>query len=111
MKKLATLLALLLPLAAAPATFTTALQTEVLVLTTTTVMPRLKTSQGFEIQNLGPNPIWCAFGVAAVANKARLIAANGGSWSAGVTGYVLVNCIAGTANQVTGAATIISEQS
>jgi hypothetical protein len=82
--------------------------TEVLVLTTPTALPVLRYRRIFEVQNLGPNDIFCAGSSAgAVANKARRIAANGGAWS--FSGGDAVWCVAATANQVTGAATITSE--
>lgn len=105
MKKLAVLLALAIPLLSLAAASKT---TEVLVLTTATAMPQMAGRKGFEIQNLGPNPIYCAFtSAAAVVNKARKIDA-GGTWSLDVTSYITTYCIT-TVNQVTGAATVVSE--
>ena len=85
-------------------------QNEVLVLTTSTLIPRTtnRNTKGIEIYNNGPNDIFCATGTAAVLNKARKIPA-GGSWSLAISRNVQVNCIAATANQVTGAATIVTE--
>lgn len=83
---------------------------EVLVLASgSTAMPvRDPSSIGFEIQNLGPNPIYCQVAGTAVVNKSRKVSA-GNAWSASVKYPRQVNCIAGTADQVTGAATIFTE--
>lgn len=72
-------------------------------------------AKAVELQNLGPNPIYCSFnanagssdGGAVVATKARRID-SGGSWAFNFFGQY-VWCIAGTADQVTGAATISVE--
>lgn len=92
--------------------------TEKLILTSATKLPR-NTTPGtrvaIEIQNLGPNAIFCAFSSAtAVVNKARMIAALSAglpadSWAVDVTPDIDIWCIAATANQVTGAATIVNE--
>jgi hypothetical protein len=87
---------------------TTARQQEVLVLTTSTEMPRLAGSKGFEIQNLGPNNIWCNIGQPAVVGTSRRLQ-TGEFWGVGVAAPVRVYCIASTANQVTTAATIFTE--
>lgn len=86
------------------------LTTEVLVLTTATAMPQLANRRGIELQNLGPNPIYCALTDAtrAVVNKARRVDA-GGSWALDVPGTTPIYCIAATAAQATGAATIATE--
>lgn len=82
--------------------------TEVLVLTTPTAMPKVSFRRAIEIQNLGPNDIFCAGSSAgAVVNKARRIEANGGTWW--FTAADQVWCIAASAAQVSGAATIVSE--
>jgi len=61
-----------------------------------------------EVQNLGPNPIYVAFSEATcVATKARKLN-TGDTWTVAVKGVTLY-AIAGTADQVTGAATIVSE--
>lgn len=92
--------------------------TEKLVLTTATKMPRNTTTGlrvAIEIQNLGPNPIYCAFSSAtAVVLKARAIEAKvaatpADSWAVDVTPDMDIWCIAATANQVTTAATVVSE--
>lgn len=60
-----------------------------------------------ELQNLGPQPIWCGFSQAtAVIGKARRIGA-GDTWSVNSQNFE-VWCVAAVA-QVTGAATIASE--
>lgn len=91
---------------------------EVLVLTTATELTRTVTGGrrvAMEIQNLGPNAIFCAFSsAAAVVNKARMLAAKpasgaADSWAIDAWPDVRVWCIAATANQVTGAATVVSE--
>lgn len=64
---------------------------------------------GLEIQNLGPNAIYCAFSAAtAVVGSARKIAA-GESWALDASSRVGIWCIAATADQAAGAATIVSE--
>lgn len=84
-------------------------QTEVLVLTTATELARTNGRDSVEVFNNGPNTIWCAFSSAgAVATKARPIATNG-SWVVDAKYRVRIWCVASTANQVTGAATIVSE--
>lgn len=70
--------------------------------------------KAIEIQNLGPNPIFCTVdGTAPVVNKARRIDALGSTvqpaWSIDAGPLIVVKCIAATAAQVTGAATIVSE--
>lgn len=102
------LLALLIPLQAlaqeAPR------QTEVLVLNSAaTELTRSEGRGAVEIQNLGPNAIFCAFTSAgAVVNKARQILPDA-SWSLDLKSPVKVYCIAATADQVTGNATIVTE--
>lgn len=84
--------------------------TEVLVLTTATELPRLSGRAGIEIQNNGPNAIHCAFSsAAAVVGTARSIAASGGTWALGASSRTRIWCVAATAAQVTGAATVVSE--
>lgn len=82
---------------------------EILALTTNAVVPRNTGAKSIDIQNLGPNPIWVALGsAAAVVNKCKKIGA-GESWSVDAYYTIPINIIASTANQVTGAATIITE--
>jgi hypothetical protein len=95
---------------------TPALAGEVLVLTTATrVDTGLNLRKGLEIQNLGPNAIYCAFdsvaataAAAAVVTKARKLD-TGAAWAIDLPAGFKVYCIAATANQVTGAATIVTE--
>lgn len=84
--------------------------TEVLVLTTATAMPQTSLyRRGMLIENRGPNAIWCAMGSAAsaVVNKSHRVAPNGGTLPFNAPDKWW--CIAETANQVTGAATVVSE--
>lgn len=88
-------------------------QNEVLVLASaaTRVDPgTMRARKGLEIQNLGPNPIYCAPGVSAdaVSTKARKIS-TGESWGISLFYGIAVYCIAASADQVTGAATIVTE--
>lgn len=84
--------------------------TEVLVGTTATALPQLGQRRGVEIQNLGPNPIFCALGssAAAVVNKARKVDA-GAAWALNAPSTQTIWCVASTAAQVTGAATVVTE--
>lgn len=68
------------------------------------------TRKGIELYNHGPNPIWCAQVTSslAVVNKSRKIAAEG-TWSLMLNPGVHIYCKAETADQVTGAATIVNE--
>lgn len=95
--------------------------TEVLVDNTTqTAMPAtpLARRRAIEIQNLGPNAIFCAVGPVgtpptAVLTKSRRIeaatATSSDKWSIDLGPNVIVRCLAATADQVTGAATIVTE--
>ena len=76
MSRLAALLLLLsLPAQAA-------ITTKVLIGTSPTALPVLRSRRTMEVQNLGPDPIFCAASQAgALVNQARRIAANGGTWS------------------------------
>lgn len=82
---------------------------EVLVLTTPTELPRLCGRAGFEIQNLGPQPIYCATSSAAHArvNRARKVEP-GEPWPINRGDVVRVWCIASVA-QVQGGGTIVTE--
>lgn len=85
---------------------------EVLVGTTPTRLPQLCGRTGMEIQNLGPNPIWCVVShnsVHARVNRARKVDAGGGIFAANVKDTQPVFCVASTAAQVQGAATIVTE--
>jgi hypothetical protein len=83
--------------------------TEVLVLTTATALPQASLyRRGMLIENRGPNAIWCAFSAAAaVVNKSHRIAPDGGTFPFNSTDKMW--CVAESANQVTGAATVVSE--
>lgn len=83
--------------------------TEVLVLTTATALPQVSLyRRGMFIENRGPNAIWCTFSSAtAVVNKAHRVAPSGGTFAVNAPDKMW--CIAETANQVTGAATVVSE--
>lgn len=83
--------------------------TEVLVLTSATALPQTSYfRRGLLIENRGPNAIWCAFSSATtVVNKAHRVAPNGGTFALNAPDKMW--CIAETAAQVTGAATVVSE--
>ncbi len=90
---------------------------EVLVLTTATEVTTnvtLGRRVAIEIQNLGPEPIFCGFTSATtVVNKARVIEAKvadtpADSWSIDAKNHVRIWCIT-SVNQVTTAATAVSE--
>jgi hypothetical protein len=115
MKRLLLLLAVLALSAQALAagTFTN----EVLVLNSaaTRVDTGLSGRRGIEVLNLGPNAIFCGVVNAAadatavvVVNKARKLNA-GESWGLSLAPERRVYCIAATADQVTTAATIVTE--
>lgn len=101
------LVLLALPALADPPTTQTK---EVLVLTSATEILRTKNTSAVELQNLGPNAIYCAFGASgnAVVNKARKIEASGGVWSVEAPPAVRMWCICAVA-QLTTAATVVSE--
>jgi hypothetical protein len=81
---------------------------EFLVLTTPTLVPRTVASTGTELQNLGPNPIYCARKSAdAIVGKAHKVS-TGESWWAGVLWTEPLYCVT-TVNQVTGGGTIDTE--
>lgn len=83
--------------------------TEVLVGTSPTQMPSvtLNSRRSLEIQNLGSDPLYCAFSAAkAISTKARRINA-GEVWAVSGTLFT-VWCVTANA-QSTGAATIVSE--
>jgi hypothetical protein len=112
MKKTALLLAAMaLPVLGQSSPSTTQ-QNEVLVLTTSTrVDVGIEQRKGIEVQNLGPNAIYCKVSnttPTAVLNKARRLATNE-SWAIDLPPGYRISCIAATANQVTGAATIVTE--
>ena len=82
--------------------------TEVLVLTTATALPQASLyRRGLLIENRGPNAIWCALSsAAAVVNKSHKIA-TGERFPFNAPDKWW--CVAETASQVTGAATVVSE--
>lgn len=97
---------------------TSSIAHEVLVLNSaSTAVPTAALSgrRAIEIQNLGANPIFCNINGAAVVNKSRRV----GSYSSGegnnpwafdcTDAACAVQCIAGTADQTTGNATIATE--
>lgn len=81
--------------------------TEILVLNSAAVTVANQSSQhGMIIQNRGPNSIFCADnGETPVLNKSLEIKSGGSLSFAGNS--TVVKCIAATADQVTGAATIV----
>lgn len=88
--------------------------TEVLVdNTTVTLMPATALSgrKAVELQNLGPNPIYCTVGgetpLTTGALGRRVDA--GATWALDVGPGVVVRCLAGSADQVTTAATQVTE--
>src|SRR5688572_9156284 len=95
-------------------TLTGSKTSEVLVLASAaTALPQTATAprgrSAIEIFNNGPNTIYCAFSSAtAVVAKARPIAA-GTAWAVDAKSHIPIYCISATADQVTGAATIVSE--
>lgn len=80
------------------------------VLLTSTLVGR----RSVEVQNLGPNPIYCAVVAAstdsadAVLTKSRRVA-NGEAWALDLPPGRFLYARAATADQVTGAATIVTE--
>lgn len=89
--------------------------TEVLVdNTTVTLMPAtaLVGRKAVELQNLGPNPLYCTVGgetPLTTGALGRRIDASGGTWSLNVGSGVVIRCLAGTADQLTTAATQVTE--
>ena len=89
--------------------------TEVLVLTGSdggTLLPPspLATRRTVEVQNLGPNPLSCVLNGVPVLTKSRRINADPTApWSADAPTSNAIRCLSATADQVTGAATIITE--
>ena len=81
---------------------------EVLVLTTPTRM-NVEGGNSIELYNRGPNDIECCLGSNAgcVSTKARKVDKTGGSWSID-NRRIALWCIS-SANQVSGAATVVTE--
>jgi len=101
------------PWTVSAAAYSAGITTESLVsasVATTVPSSALIGRRAVEIQNLGPNAIYCALGgTAPVVSKTRAIAASGGVWAIDLGAGVIVKCLAATADQVTGAATITTE--
>lgn len=74
-------------------------------------LTNLSERRAIEIQNLGPNAIYCTVdGSAPVATtNGRMVAATSGTWALDVGASVTIRCIAATAAQVSGAATMVTE--
>lgn len=112
MKRLAALLFLI----SAPAW--AAHTSEVLVTTTGVALPALNGRLGLEVYNYGPNALHCSFGTAITGNAYWVINSvdttdashpRPGYWSAAARSYQPIFCVAVSANQLTGAATIVNE--
>lgn len=70
----------------------------------------LANRKAIEIQNNGPNTIYCTVdGSAPVATTNGRWILSGGAWSLDAGSNVAIKCIAGTAAQVSGAATMVTE--
>lgn len=85
---------------------------EVLVGTTPTALPFFPTRRGLLIENRGPNPIWCAMSAsAAVVGRSHKVDAPGGAESNRFPFNApdMWWCVAESAPQVSGAATVVSE--
>lgn len=92
---------------------TPAPQNEVLVLASAAkrIDAGLPNRRWIEVQNLGPNPIFVSIvGTTPASGKARRLATNE-SWAPPVNAIHKLYAIASTADQVTGAATIVTELS
>ena len=115
MKKLFLVTVLTVAALAAAQSFSTLTRETLVLASAPTRITIGSTAKAVELQNLGPNPIFCSFnsnagsadGGAVVATKARRID-SGGSWAFNFYGQY-VWCIAATADQVTGAATVSTE--
>lgn len=83
---------------------------EVLVLTTATTITIADTTRSVDVQNNGPNNIWCALNATPVLNKSHKVASGGGSWTLPVSKGMTLKCLA-SADQLTGAATNVTESS
>lgn len=102
------------PVAVNPAAQTAGETTEVTVTngaggTAVPAVP-LASRRAIELQNLGPNPIYCTVdGTAPVvlSNGRRILP--GDAWSLSIGPSIIVTCIAATAAQVTTAATMVTE--
>lgn len=112
MKWLAVVALLLSPAAFAAHT------TELLVTTSGVALPALNGRLGLEVYNYGPNALHCSFGTAITGNAFWVINSvdttdashpRPGYWSAAARSYQPIFCVAVSANQLTGAATIVNE--
>jgi hypothetical protein len=81
---------------------------EWLVTTSSTCLTAMTGRRSVELFNNGPNTIWCSVTVAPTINKARPIA-NGTSWALDLPEVLPLCCLAATANQVTTAATWVTQ--
>ena len=103
-------ISLLLLLATTVALASTHRTNETLVGASATALPARSARGSIEIQNLGPDPIYCALGESsqAVVGKARMVAADGGTWLLPIPAGVAVYCVT-TVAQVTTKATVTTE--
>lgn len=106
MKKLLVVLALSL---AMPALANSQAEKLVLNATATRVDANIAQRKAIEVQNIGPNAIYCTLNTATLTlTKARRINP-GDAWALDLPPGQSVYCKAATADQVTGAATIVTE--
>jgi hypothetical protein len=107
MKRLAALAVLLTSPAMAART------SEVLVTTAGVALPALNGRLGIEVFNYGPNPLHCVFGSSITGNTFWIIPALSGTspgyWTSAARAHHAITCSAVTADQLTGAATIVNE--
>lgn len=86
---------------------------EILVLTTPTLMTSKATAtsyrSGLGVKNLGPNPIYCSRTTTPVVGKSWRVDANGGVLTIKASDVFVLYCIAESAPQVSGAATVLLE--
>lgn len=91
---------------------------EVLVTTTGVALPALNGRLGLEVYNNGPNALHCSFGIAIAGNAFWVINPidttdathpKPGYWSAAAKSYQPIFCVAVSADQITGAATVVNE--
>ena len=113
MKNFVAWLAILVGLCFAAPASAQVLSKEVLVGSTSTQITRTDRAVSVSIQNLGPDPLFCAINTPAVVNKSHRIQAfdpamPADSWVFDMPSGVKVFCITANA-QSTGAATIIDE--
>lgn len=86
---------------------------EVLVTTAGVQLPALNGRLGLEVYNYGPNALHCAFGTSITGNAFWVVAAASGGvpgyWTSAARYYSTITCVAVSADQLTGAATIVNE--